>query len=142
MTIDVPGTWADVDGSAWILGERNVGVAIRAAPDLSGYFDTWTTPGLFIGVSRALGKELDTGHLLDRYSLAGECTHAGRRDYRDPPLTGRVDTYTGCGGGETVAVVLAAAPQDRSFAVVAIFQLLTAADAEAAERAVDSLAPG
>ena len=138
LQMSVPTAWSDIDGTAWLVSNQPVGLAIRAAPDIDAFFDTWTTPGVFFGASRTLVSEFDEAALLAEFDFSEDCDYQGRRPYQDPAYTGLRDAYTNCGGEEAAITVVAAAPEERDFIVLVIIQAVNAADAQAGDQVLDT----
>ncbi|RLE15688.1 MAG: peptidase S1 [Actinobacteria bacterium] len=127
----IPTTWFDIDGRNWEIGGELVGNAIAAAPDLDGFYSTWSTPGVFFGISEMLYQETEAGDLLDSWEFSDECGFDGRFDYEDAVYTGAYDLWVNCGGTDTSLVVLEAYPYNAQFAVLIQIQIVTEADLEA-----------
>jgi serine protease Do len=134
IIMEVPADWTDTNGSAWVLEEVEIGVAVSASPDLDAYYDTWVTPGVFFGVSRQLIAQYDEESYLDTIDFSDVCTYDSRSDYSDPVFTGFYDLYTDCDGEGSAYLVLAATPEDRAYLVHVEMVLVTEADFEAADR--------
>lgn len=129
--MEIPAEWSDIDGSAWVVDDQEVGAHITAAPSLDGFYDTWTAPGVFFGASRSLAQRYNEAALLDTMSFTDSCGYDGRFDYEDPLYTGKYDVWTDCGGEGTTFIVLAAVPAQRQFVIVVQVQVVSDADLEA-----------
>lgn len=138
LSVSVPATWSDVDGSGWTVEGETIGAGLSAAPDLSGFNGTWSTPGMFFGASTSLVQEMNEQAILDAIDYSDSCTYDGRFDYADQLYTGYYDQYSNCGGQGTLFIVLSAAPQDRSFITLVMVQALTSADVEALDNILNS----
>lgn len=138
ISVDVPTAWAEVDGSAWVMGGSPVGVAITAAPSIEGFESTWTTPGMFFGASRDMIATYDEESILDGIDFSDTCEYDSRSEYADPLYTGFYDLWTGCGGTGTMLVVLAAVPPDRSFLLLVEVQVVSEADVEALDTVLNT----
>jgi serine protease Do len=138
LFVDVPVDWFDTDGGAWVLGGDEIGVSVSAAPSLTGYNATWTTPGIFFGASRQLVTQVSTDELLDMFSWEGACDGPDRDDYDDGLYTGRWDVWENCGGTDTLFVNVAAMPDDQSFMMLVQVQVVNDADLEALDRALST----
>jgi len=140
IRVDLPRAWSDVSTGSWRRGDRELSqsIALVAAPDISGFQNTWTTPGMFLGASRQLARELTPDQLLDETSFSGECTYDGRSDYSDPLYTGKYDVWLNCGGQETALLVVAFVPEDGSFLGMVQVQVVSEADLEALDRILDT----
>ena len=131
LVMQVPTTWADIDGRGWDYEGTIVGNALSAAPSLAGFYETWDTPGVFFGASESLAAEVSPGDLLNLWDFSDDCTYDGTYDYDDNVYTGAHDLWTGCGGGETAFVVLEAYPASGDFVVFVQVQAVSDADLEA-----------
>ncbi|MFO7743466.1 MAG: S1C family serine protease [Anaerolineae bacterium] len=138
LQVEVPREWNDIDGGAWMMEGREIGAAVSASTDLVGFNDTWDTPGLFFGASRVIIAEYDLYSLLDAFNFAGGCLYDGRYDYDDGYYVGYYDLYTDCGDGLSTIVNIAAEPEDGSFLVFVLAQLVSDADMDAFVRIVDT----
>lgn len=131
LTVDVPVEWADVNGSAWTSDGEVIGASVSAAPDLSGFNSTWTTPGIFFGASDTLIQEFGTmEEVLDLLTFES-CTYVGREPYSDALYTGAYDVWSECGGEDNLFVVLASTPETRDFLILVQVQIVSDADLEA-----------
>lgn len=131
LYMQIPTAWSDVGGAAWEEEGRVVGNAIRAAPSLDGYYETWTTPGVFFGASAVLTQELEPGDLLNSTDFSGECFYDGTYDYEDAVYAGAYDVWVDCGGVGTTFVVLEAYPASLEFVALIQIQIVSDADLEA-----------
>lgn len=131
LVVQIPTTWADIDGSGWNIDDEIVGPGIVAAPNLPEFYDTWTTPGVFFGASVDLLDELEPSDLLNLSDFSDSCTYDDTYDYEDAVYTGAYDLWLNCGGTDTAFVVLEAYPPEKDFVVYVQIQIVTDADLEA-----------
>ena len=131
LYMQIPTTWADVNGALWEEEGRVVGNAIRAAPTLDGFYGTWTTPGVFFGASSVLAQENEPGFLLEISDLSGDCFYDGTYDYEDAVYSGAYDLWFDCGGTDTTFLVLEAYPAGGEFVAYVQIQIVTDADLDA-----------
>jgi len=131
LVMQIPTTWADIDGSGWNLNDEIVGPGVIAAPSISTYYDSWTTPGVFFGASTDLLDEMEPGDLLNVVDLSDSCTYDDTYDYADAVYTGAYDVWLNCGGTDAAFLVLEAYPQEQDFVVFIQIQVVTDADLEA-----------
>ncbi|NJN55829.1 MAG: trypsin-like serine protease [Anaerolineae bacterium] len=54
LTLDVPTSWGDVDGSAWELEGQTIGLSVLAAPNVNDFYNSWNTPGVFFWGNRSI----------------------------------------------------------------------------------------
>lgn len=138
LSVDVPAEWADTSGSAWVSDDTEIGQAVAAATSLDGFYNTWTTPGVFFGASESLVAEMDEQSLLDSFDYSADCALDGRYDYADSLYTGYYDLWIDCGGQGSVVIVLSATPEDRAFITFVLVQAVTDADLEAMQQILDT----
>ncbi len=131
LVMQIPTSWSDVSGGAWIVNDETVGNTIIAAPNIDDFYNSWDTPGVFFGASEVLLDITDPGDLLDPTGFADECTYDDRYDYEDPVYTGAYDLWLNCGGTDTAFVELEAYPPNEEFVVFVQIQIVTEADFEA-----------
>jgi hypothetical protein len=144
LTVTVPVEWADLYGGAWTDnvfgidgGDEGIGVALSVSPDIDGWIETWTVPGLFFGATGLLTGSVD--ELLDVYGyLADECTYDGRYEYDDGAYVGALDWWDDCGGVGTAYAVIVARPPGEEFTVVVEITMVTEADLDAADQIISS----
>jgi serine protease Do len=98
ISVDVPDTWTDVNGTSWVFNDQDIGVAIAAAPSLSDYNQYYDVEGMFFGASQTFAQIGGYVQFLDYYatSYQSDCTWVGRYDYNDSVYRGKYDRYTGC----------------------------------------------
>jgi serine protease Do len=147
LLVEVPTSWSDVDGSQWGDASDPLGLAVRAAPDLQSWNDTWNTPGVFFGASVDLLEGLSDAERLgmpdevlnlDSFDYSASCTYDARYDYSDPVYAGKYDLWTDCGDSEAIFVVLAVLPEDLSYFVLVNVLVITDADLDALDHILDS----
>ncbi|MEK7683067.1 MAG: S1C family serine protease, partial [Chloroflexota bacterium] len=139
IVVEVPSSWTDVDGRAWVDDGDVIGASIWAAPDLDGFLDTWATPGVIFNVSDDLARLGGYVQLLDIYreSFIDSCELEGRYDYDDGYYRGKYDYFIKCGGsGGADFLLLTAVPIDTSSKLLILVQvqILSDADLDAADR--------
>jgi serine protease Do len=138
IQVEVPLEWNDVDGSPWILDGEQIGLAVSAASDLAGFQDTYDTPGLFFGASRALAAEYDVNGLLDAVDFSADCAYDGRYEYDDGVYVGFYDLYVECGTAQSTIASIAAIPEDGTFMVWVLTQMLNDRDVDAFGQIIDT----
>jgi serine protease Do len=137
--VEVPVEWAEVDGSNWIDDTDGtvLGSQLLAAPNISEFSSTYTTPGVQILASAGLGGE-DMNTLVDFFDFSTDCTYDGRFDYSDPVFTGVYDQYSNCADQGSVIIVLGAEPADRTYALILLVQAVTDADLDALDHILNT----
>ncbi|MCA9976624.1 MAG: PDZ domain-containing protein, partial [Anaerolineales bacterium] len=138
MRMNVPAEWNDVNGSPWVLNGETIGISLAASPDLNGLYNSWTTPGVFLGATNQF--ELTVDELLDGFDYSGDCTYEGRSVYQDSVYTGQYDFWYGCGSGLEggMILVLGAQPADGSYLALILVQMFSQADLDAADQILAS----
>jgi serine protease Do len=137
LAVNVPSSWGQVDGSAWVNSDgENLGIRVAAAPNLNDFFSTWTTPGISFKASSDLS--VTSIELLDQVDLSSDCTFDSRVPYSDQLYSGQYDIWANCGGAGTTYVVLTATPGDNAFVILLEVQIITDADAEAFQEILNS----
>ncbi len=125
LTVSVPTAWASVDGAPVDIDGAS-SPSIVASTDIAAYDSAWDVPGVeFVASSALTGFTAD--ELLDLGAIT-ECTFDSREDYDDGAFVGRFDTYSNCGGTGATSIVVAAFPEDGSYAVLVVVQVVTDAD--------------
>jgi serine protease Do len=126
IAVEIPESWSDTDGSAWMDGNDVIGASISASTDLAAYNQTWGVPGMGFFVSDDLAKLGGYVQLLDliRPDFVSDCKLDGRYDYNDGYYRGKFDWFDNCGGpGGASTMVLSAVPTDNSQAFVILLQM-------------------
>jgi serine protease Do len=109
LTVQVPDTWTQVDGSPYTDAVGNVWSTITASPDIAGFQGGFEVPG--ITIAAAAGTPLAPADILGEFDgqIASICepdTQAG--DYADGYATGLYSYWVDCGGtGSDIAIVAA-----------------------------------
>ncbi len=100
ISVDVPDTWSEVNGSVWSYEGQDIGVALSAAPNLEDFHNSYDAEGLFFGASTSYAQYVGSVELLDIYTPAYReaCDLVGRYDYDDGVYMGNYDKYVNCGG--------------------------------------------
>lgn len=137
LTVEVPAEWSDVDGSPWVVDGEQIGWQITAAPDISGFNTLWTTPGMFFGASIELASYSEE-ELLDLFDFSESCSYGGREPYQDPLYSGVYDLWSGCGGTDTLFVVVSATPESRAYIILVAVQVVTEADLAALDQILNT----
>ena len=138
LQMSVPVEWSDVDGSAWLFNDEEVGPSLNASTSLDGYFDNWTTPGAFLAASPSLRATYDPAAFLDEFDLSDGCVYDGRFDYSDELYSGAYDSYSDCDGTGSRFIVLVVEPAAQDALILLQAQLPTAADDEALNQILSS----
>ena len=136
--VEVPVEWADVDGSNWVGDDGTVyGSQLMAAPNVSEFSNTYTTPGVQILAGAYFG-DMTMNELVDFFDFSGDCTYDGRFDYADPVYSGVYDQYSDCAGQGSVIIVLGAEPAAKNYSMVVLVQAVTSADVDALDHILNT----
>lgn len=133
LTVEVPNEWGDVDGSAWVVDNEEIGWSVTAAPNLDDFYSTWTGSGMFFGASVQLA-DFSQDELLDFFDYSDSCTYGGRDVYEDDLYTGSYDLWQECGGTDTIYIVVSAKPESNAYSIVVSIQVVTDADLAALDQ--------
>lgn len=136
--VEVPVEWAEVDGSNWVGDDGTLyGSQLMAAPSISGFSTTYTTPGVQI-LAGAFFGDMTMGELVDFFDFSGDCVYDGRFDYADPIYSGVYDQYSDCAGQGSVIIVLGAEPAAKNYSMVILVQAVTSADVDALDHILNT----
>lgn len=136
LSMEVPVEWSDINGSAWVQDDQELGPGLSASPDLAGFSDTWETPGVFFGVTEQFDMTIE--EYLDTYDFSDSCTFDSRSDYSDGLYTGQYDLWTDCGDAGSSFVLIAAQPEDGSFLALVQVQVVGDADLDALDKIMNT----
>jgi serine protease Do len=128
LEITVHTEWNEVMGSEWMMDGEVIGASIAACSDLNGFFNGWSTSGVFFGASHVLAQRGGYIQLLDMTTAMSQdvCEYEGRYDYDDGYYEGKYDVWRNCGGVGTSHIVVAAYPKaDRTDHLVLVAIRLT-----------------
>ena len=130
IAVELPSEWFDVSGVAWAPDDSEIGVSIAAAADLNAWYDTWTEPGIFFGVTRNLDYFNGMEGLLQSQQADFEsvCTLDGRYPYTDPLFEGEYLYFYDCGGDTNVFIILVAQPIENPGSALVLIQAILVAD--------------
>ena len=138
LSVEVPVEWTDVRDGNWTVDDQVVGLRLAAAPDLDAFFESWSMPGVIFSASADLLKTTDEAGLLDSVDYSDSCTFGERKELPDGHFTGLYDRWEKCGDAESSALIVAVAPQERTFVVLIEMQVVSDADLEAVDHILDS----
>lgn len=129
ISVDVPDTWSQVDGSGATDGGGVQFAALSASPDLEGYGTTWSVPGVTLYASPdAVGDDIATR--LAQFSPS-DCTLDNSGAYDDSFYVGEFNYFTNCGGGTTDYVVLVTKDAANTHLMILTAQLVSDSDKSA-----------
>lgn len=132
IALEVPSSWSQVDGGAWVVDGNTWGASITASPNISNFINTWSTPGVSFYASDYLATQIGYLQLLDaRFSMFNQvCDYDDRYDYQDALYRGRIDVFTQCGGsgGPDYLVLSAVDRTDATAFLILVEAQLTSSD--------------
>lgn len=138
LSVEVPVAWGNSGNDGiWKEDDKQVGISVSANVSRDS-FQNWTGPGVWIGVSRVLARQLTLEKLLDKYSFNDSCTYGGRNDYNDGTYTGKYDLWSDCKDTKTKLFVIVFEPSDQAFIGMVQIQVVNEADVEARDRIVQT----
>jgi serine protease Do len=131
ITVDVPAEWGDINGSSWTWNDADIGPGVSAASDLEAFYNSWTEPGIFFGVTRqkdAFGGEQQL--LLDEEAnYSSVCTFIERAPYTDVAFEGEYLYFEECGGEPfSTFIVLVVHPIENPDAALVVVYVALVAD--------------
>ena len=102
------------------------------------FFNGWSVPGVFFGVTDSLGNSYSEVELLDTIDYTESCEYGDRFEYSDSLYTGLYDVWFDCGNTESIYLALVATPADRSYLIFVGIIAVTQADLEAIDTILDT----
>jgi len=134
LSIQVPASWTDVDGSPFTTDGGTEWAAITASPDLESYYATWTTPGVEFAAT-PIDEAVDEATLVGFLQSVGEA-HANscvavevEQPYDDGFYVGVYSSFEDCGGdGGAQGFVIVAQDPSYAHAVYVRGQLISEQD--------------
>lgn len=134
--VEVPVEWIERNGAT----NPEFGESLYASPDLEQFLDGFDVPGVIVERSTEF-TAADIDAVLDLWGNAEACTdRGGREDFEtaDGLFTGKWEVFTGCGNSGAALLTIAVSPADGNSVIRMLFQIVTDADLEAADRAIAS----
>ena len=130
LTVEVPAAWTDVDTAPDTDEAGNTIPYIAAAPSLTEFLETWTTPGMLFGALSA--SEWTVDELLSTYTFGEHCSDGGVHEYDDGAFAGAYQLWENCGGTSSSYVVLATNfTAGSDYVYLTAVQVVTSADLDA-----------
>jgi serine protease Do len=133
LTVTVPDDWTDVNGAPFTSDAGQEWASITVAPDIQGYLDTWSVPGLEIGATGTTGVTDDglLGLLASITEIYGSCETvvSDASPYDDGFFTGFESVFEGCGSDDTSAFAIASTNAAGTQAVFVRAQITSDLDA-------------
>ena len=132
LTMEVPQSWTEVDGSPLLDDDGSfLSASIQASSNLDGFWSTYATPGVVFYAMDTLGQGADVEDLLNELSGSYECDYDGRYDYSDEVYIGVYDLHYNCGEIGSVIIELAAVPDHQEYFTFLLIQAVSDADLDA-----------
>ncbi len=126
VSVQVPSSWSDVNGTQYTDDAGNVVYDVSASPDVQAFYSGWDTSGVSVSASQqALANQTVNG-ILDREGAPPQsagCSNDGRQPYSDALYTGSYDYWYNCGGTGSTYIVIAATADDGSHMIWVRLQL-------------------
>ncbi|HET7011375.1 MAG TPA: S1C family serine protease [Anaerolineales bacterium] len=142
IQMEVPTSWAEVDGAPEEGPNGSVFSSIWAAPNLQEFINTWGVPGVkfqVTGEKEKVGGHIQMLEVTRSYPFLSACTLDDRYDYNDGVYRGAFDYYTRCGGTADYLILAAVPIQANSDVLVFVqIQIVSQADLDAAQRILDT----
>lgn len=139
MTMEVPSTWIDVDGTPVDLGAG--APSITASPDIAAFTSGWDVPGV-IAVAAAELATATPDELLDVAADVGaatdNCTSSGREPFGNDRFNGSVEIWQSCGGSATELVAVGAQATSGNYGLVIVVQVTGEADLKALDQIINT----
>jgi serine protease Do len=136
LSVSVPASWTDVDGSGLRIDDEDAGPGMIASPDIDGFLSGWDTPGVIFGMTDQFPNE-EEGWLIEASSYPEDCTLDTASTW-EGDLKGPYEVWTNCGGGDTVNILLEVYPPDREYVAILEIQAVTDADTAAVDAILSS----
>jgi len=112
LTVTVPATWDDVDGSPFTTDNGTEWASLAVSPDLARWRTSWGVPGIELagtGIRGPLAQATVTGLLGSLASLYADCEQIDERsEYDDGVYVGLYDAWRECAGSQTSAFAVVA----------------------------------
>jgi len=107
VSVDVPDTWSDRDGTSFTDSDGKTWYDASASTNLDGFFsDTWGTAGVSVSASPEHVGDDPSAYIDDRIAaLQSSCTAGENTAFDDGYYRGNYATFTDCGGVATYMVI-------------------------------------
>ena len=131
----IPDAWEDVQFSTWLVDDELYGLALSASTDVDGYYNNWTTPGMYVRSSTDVSDDVDLNEILDDFDLSGSCTYNERVEHAHEiygiSYVGFVDIWINCDETENAFAFMAVVSDPIDHLILIEYQAETEADVEA-----------
>jgi serine protease Do len=138
VQVEVPESWFDVDGTPFILDDGSEAPSVSASPDLAGFRQGYDAPGVVVaGVQGDLDFSSELAGMME--GISADCPETdGEQPYEDALYSGVWEVRYGCAGTETAIAGIVAGPEDASFTVLVLVQMVTEPDLDALDHILQS----
>jgi molecular chaperone DnaK len=109
LSVEVPEDWVEVDRDGLFLFDTP-SPHVSASPNLLGYLDTWTTPGITVAVVDPIYIEntwLLNQAMASAFGYADSCVDGGGEQYSGGGLTGDTWIWLDCDGTGNMLITVA-----------------------------------
>jgi serine protease Do len=136
--VTLPAQWIPLHAPWWEQGTSNtIGTLVSASPDNSS-LSLLETSGVFIGSSEPYARQYTSNSFLDLTDLSSLCAgNNGRSDISFDAVSGRKDTWTGCGSANMSVINIASETADGSRMVWFMF-VVKSGETAVVEQVLDS----
>jgi serine protease Do len=140
ISVEIPEAWFDIDGASITNDDGTQSPAIAASTDLIGFNDTYTTPGVVIAAFEGGGDDsaVLSGFMSDIGADVACPESDGQEPYEDALYVGVWEVRGGCSGTGSAVAGIVAGPEDGSFTIVVLVQMVTDADLDALDHILSS----
>jgi hypothetical protein len=134
IRVEVPRDWSDTDTAP--TGAEQFPFML-AATAYDGFFSGWDSPGVFVvNQPTAQSEQAELDAQDERVDLTGTCEAMEAFDYDDGSYTGLAELWMGCGPDDAGELAISTFVGDDH--LLAMVQLLTEADIDAATRIIET----
>ncbi|WP_378146858.1 S1C family serine protease [Cnuibacter sp. UC19_7] len=139
LSVEIPSTWADVNGAPFTSDDGRQFLSLDASTDLAGLSSSWAYSGVTFQVTSP-SDGITAQAVFDLFAgYTAQCTLDSADAYTDGVYSGQYQYYTGCGGSSDY-IILAAQPDDGSYTVILTLTIASEADIPAIEHVFGSFA--
>ncbi len=132
VSVKVPNTWSQVDGSTVTGDSGATFYSVSASPDLAAFGQGWSTPGIQVSASKeAVGADIQ--QVIQNYKTGPgkDCTLANEGPYDDSYYVGQFAYFSSCGGTSTDFAILATTDAAKTHLMLVFVQMVSDQDKNA-----------
>lgn len=140
VSADVPVRWQQQEVTNWLSGDEPVGIALIAAEDESRYFNTSSSPGVFLGVADDLPGDgtAETFAKRAREHLVDKCVETAGGGLTGESAKGFYSVWTRCGSTDSMTVHYVSV-NEAGYGTAADLQLIDQSDVASVDRVLRTL---